>query len=68
MALRRNGSTLLVMASKLPSSRESEPNPFAEALSKLVSVPRAEVQKRLSESPKEPISRHKRYKYAPAKP
>jgi len=39
---------------------------FTEALSKIASMPRAEIQKRLAESPKESVSRHKRYKYVPA--
>lgn len=39
---------------------------FADALSKLVSASRAEVQKRLEIAPKEPVSKHKRYKYVPA--
>jgi len=45
--------------------RDSSPQPFAEALKRLVSVPRAEMQKRIEQAPKEPVSRHKRYKYVP---
>jgi hypothetical protein len=41
---------------------------FNEALKRLVSVPRAEMQKRLENAPKESVSRHKRYKYVPAEP
>lgn len=41
-------------------------NPFTEALAKIAKVPRAEMQKRIEQSPKEPASRHKRYKYVPA--
>lgn len=40
--------------------------PFSEALKRLVSVPHAEMQKRIEQAPKEPVSRHKRYKYVPA--
>lgn len=39
---------------------------FSEALKRLVSVPRAEMQKRIQQAPKESVSRHKRYKYVPA--
>ena len=39
---------------------------FSEALNRLVSVPRAEMQKRIAQAPKESVSRHKRYKYVPA--
>lgn len=49
-------------APKLP------PTAFAEALSKLVSVPRAEMQRRLNSAPKEPVSKHRRYKYVPEVP
>jgi hypothetical protein len=45
---------------------KAPPNPFSEALKRLVSVPRAEIQKRIEQAPKEPASRHKRYKYVPA--
>lgn len=38
---------------------------FTSALSKLVSVPRAEVQQRAASAPSEKTSKHKRYKYAP---
>lgn len=41
---------------------------FSEALSKLVSVSHAEMQKRIKTVPEVPISRHRRYKYVPAKP
>jgi len=51
-----------------PPSSSKEQVPFTEALSKLISVPRVEAQRRLAEAPKEPVSRHKRYKYVPAKP
>jgi hypothetical protein len=48
--------------------QSSDVQPFTEALSKLVSIPRAEIQKRLAKAPKESVSRNKRYKYVPAKP
>ena len=46
---------------------DSLPNPkaFAEALKRLVTVPRAEVQKRVEQAKPEPSSRHTRYKYVP---
>lgn len=46
----------------------SVPNPktFTEALAKLVSVPRAEMQKRVENAPLEPFSRHKRFEYVPS--
>jgi len=50
-----------------PSESTSETRAFSEALSKLVSVPRVEMQKRLESATKEAVSRHKRYKYVPAK-
>lgn len=40
-------------------------NAFQEALSRLVSVPRAEMQKRLKEAPPEKVDKHKRFKYVP---
>ena len=43
----------------------SPPQPFSEALKRLVSVPRAEIQKRIEQAPKEAASRHKKYKYVP---
>jgi hypothetical protein len=36
---------------------------FSEALAKLVSVPRAEMQKRLTEARPEKVDKHKRFKY-----
>ena len=49
-------------------SESSSPNPkaFAEALKRLVTVPRAEVQRRVEQAKPEPSSRHKRYKYVPS--
>jgi len=47
---------------------ETTPNPkaFAEALKRLVTVPRSEVQKRVEQAKPEPSSRHTRYKYVPS--
>lgn len=42
------------------------PNAFSEALAKLVSVPRAEMQRRLAEAPQEKVDKHKKFKYVPA--
>ena len=62
-------STIGNMKTEGSSSKpESIPNPFAEALAKIVSLPRAEMQRRLESAPKESVSRNKRYKYVPAKP
>lgn len=44
------------------------PAAFSEALSKIVSIPRTEMQTRLDSSPKESSSKHTRYKYVRAKP
>jgi hypothetical protein len=45
----------------------SSPRPaseaFSEALSKIVSIPRAEMQKRIKTVPEAPVSRRRRYKY-----
>ena len=38
---------------------------LTEALSKLVRVPRAEMQRRAESAPTEKTSKHKRYKYVP---
>jgi hypothetical protein len=38
---------------------------FKEALSRVSSVSRDEMGKRLEQAPKESVSRHKRYKYVP---
>jgi hypothetical protein len=51
-----------------PFSSRQQDKPFAEALLKIVSVPRAEMQRRIKTVPEVPVSRHKRYKYVPAKP
>jgi hypothetical protein len=40
---------------------------FIEALSLALSVSKLEVQKRISESQPEKVSRHARYKYVPSK-
>jgi hypothetical protein len=53
------------------SSREAQKpdvRAFEQALSKLVSIPHAEMQGRIKTVPEVPVSRHKRYKYVPAKP
>ena len=50
------------------SSSGQVQSPFSEALSKIVSIPRAEMQKRIASVPEVPVSRHRRYKYVPAKP
>ncbi len=44
---------------------ERKHEPFTSALSKLVSVPRAEVLRRVAAAPIEKTSRHKRYKFVP---
>lgn len=65
------GGILLGMRTPVKSScNEPEPNPaaFSEALSKLVTIPRAEMQKRIKTVPEVPVSRHSRYKYVPAVP
>jgi hypothetical protein len=42
------------------------PKAFSDALAKLVSVPRVEMQKRLANAAPEKVSKHKKYKYVPA--
>jgi len=42
------------------------PKSFSEALGKLVSVPRAEMQRRLENAPSEKVSKNKKFKYVPA--
>jgi hypothetical protein len=56
------------MKNESSSSTRASSEAFSEALSKLVSIPRAEMQKRIKTVPEVPVSRHKRYKYVPAKP
>jgi hypothetical protein len=59
------------MGEQLPENRTSKvksPTDFSEALSKIVAIPRAEMQKRIATVPAVPVSRHTRYKYVPAKP
>jgi len=51
-----------------PSSPKATLGAFSEALSKIVSIPRAEMQRRIETVPEVPVSRHTRYKYVPAKP
>lgn len=51
-----------------PSSSGLENQSFNEALSRLAKVPKAEILRRIEQAPKEPVSRHKRYKYVPAEP
>lgn len=60
----------LGMESKPASSglQPSTPSAFGEALTKIASIPRAEMQKRIKTVPEVPVSRHTRYKYVPAKP
>jgi len=41
----------------------STPQGFSEALAKLVSVPRAEMQRRLATAPPEKVDRRKKFKY-----
>jgi hypothetical protein len=41
---------------------------FTEALSSALSVSKSEIQRREAEAEPEPVSRHTRYKYVPAKP
>jgi hypothetical protein len=45
---------------------DSTPQGFSEALSKLVSVPRMEMQKRLASAAPEKVSKHKKFKYIEA--
>jgi hypothetical protein len=40
-------------------------NAFQEALSRLTSVSRAEMQKRLKDAPPEKVDKHKRFRYVP---
>jgi hypothetical protein len=42
------------------------PKAFSDALAKLVSVPRTEMQRRLAIAPREPVLKHKKFKYIPA--
>jgi hypothetical protein len=49
------------------SSAKNVSDAFPEALSKIVSIPRVQMQKRIKTVPEAPVSRHKRYKYVPAK-
>jgi hypothetical protein len=44
----------------------STPQGFSEALAKLVSVPRVEMQRRLANAPQEKVSKHKKFKYVTA--
>jgi hypothetical protein len=53
-------------ASAKAKTKGRPPHAFSDALKRLVSVPRAEMQKRIEQAPKESVSRHKRYKYVPA--
>ena len=55
---------------KIKASSLTQPasEAFYEALSKLVSIPLAEMQKRIKTVPEVPVSRHTRYRYVPAKP
>jgi hypothetical protein len=41
---------------------------FEEALSTALSLSKQEIQRREAEAEPEPVSRHARYKYVPAKP
>lgn len=63
-SLQGHAAKRTIFAMKPSSTNETKP--FSDALSKLVSIPRAEMQKRLDSAPKEAVSRHKRYKYVPA--
>ena len=63
-------STILGMELKSSSSHEAQKRnvtAFEEALSKIVSIPRAEMQRRIKTVPEVPVSRHNQYKYVPAK-
>ncbi len=53
---------------KIEPALSDAKNSFSEALGKLVSTPRAEVQKRAASLPATPVSRNQRYRYVPAKP
>jgi hypothetical protein len=56
-----------------PQKKAEKPSPleyqrFTEALSSALSVSKQEIQRREAEAEPEPVSRHARYKYVPAKP
>ena len=53
---------ITVKRPKLEDSIVPNEQLFFGALGELVSVPRAEVQRRIESAAKEPVSRHKRYK------
>ena len=55
----------ILEAMKLESSTK-DGSAFKEALSRVSSVSRQEMEKLLEQAPKESVSRHKRYKYVPA--
>jgi hypothetical protein len=56
------------MSKQAQNEVKQSPMAFSEALSKLVSVSHAEMQRRIKTVPEVPVSRHTRYKYVPAKP
>jgi Mn-dependent DtxR family transcriptional regulator len=49
----------------VPSSSKKQNQAFTSALSKALSVSRAEVQKAVAAAKSEPTSKHKRWKYVP---
>lgn len=49
-------------------SERAKEDLFSKALEKLLSVPRAEVERRIKSAPKESASRHTRYKIVPGVP
>ena len=51
-----------------PAPSVNETHAFSEALSRVVSLSRAEMLKPTKTVSEVPVSRHKRYKYVPAKP
>ena len=50
-----------------PSSSATDNHAFTQALGRVVSVSRAEMQKRIERAKPEPTSLHKRFSYVPSK-
>ena len=48
------------------ADNSTAPKAFSDALAKLVSVPRVEMQKRLAKAAPEKVSKHKKFKYIPS--
>jgi hypothetical protein len=64
----KESDNLEQMKKSLSSSPTKPLEAFSEALSRIVSIPRAEMQRRIKNVPEVPVSRHTRYKYVPARP